>query len=85
MICKEDFIDSGLTIADPDYHKRFKAELVQIEYRIHQLQLEINSWELDELPLLPSDLKALYKQQLEAMKVYRDCLLKRREIENVKY
>jgi len=76
----QDTIDLML---DMDYKDRFRAEYYQIQIRIEKLEKMLDDWKDGLLDFEPKcEFKKLYEQYVY-MKMYRDILAERAEIENI--
>ena len=66
-----------------DYKERFIAEYQQTKIRYEKLKNMIAKWDKNELDFTPTCPREIYTYQLDAMKIYLDCLVIRAKIENV--
>lgn len=68
-----------------DYNDRFKAECYQLNIRISKLEAMLEKYENNQLDFVPKCSYELLNSQLEAMINYKDCLLERAIIEDIKF
>ena len=66
-----------------DYKERFRAEYFQLVIRMRGLANMLQKYKDGTLTFKPSCSYDLLNGQLKAMKLYKDCLEERSEIENV--
>ena len=66
-----------------DYKERFKAEYHQLAQRIIKLETMLDDWYWGRLDFKPTCPKNLLQNQLYAMKIYRNILQERAELENI--
>ena len=68
---------------DMDYKDKFRAEYYQIQIRIEKLEKMLDDWKDGLLDFEPKcGFKKIYEQYVY-MKMYRDILAERAEIENI--
>lgn len=72
-------IDSVLLMKSKDFKERFKAEYIQLKYRLDKLIAMVNNW--DNLPFIPSCSKDVYEEQIKYMQGYLNVLDKRAVID----
>lgn len=75
--------DTAEMMNSEDYKERFKAEYYQTKIRYGKLHYMIQRYEEGTLNFEPSCSIGLLKRQLEAMRVYLQCLETRAQIEDI--
>ena len=74
-------IDSVLLMKSKDFKERFKAEHIQLKYRLNKLKLMVNNW--NNLSFIPTCSKDVYDEQIKYMQGYLNVLNNRSEIEHI--
>lgn len=70
-------------MTSPDYKERFKAEFIQLCYRIDRLEIMLNKYALGKLEFTPTCPVTLLQSQLDCMREYKHCLMERIKIEKI--
>ena len=78
-----ELIETAEIMKSANYKDRFKAEYFQTDIRIRKLETFLKRYRSNELNFTPDCSTLLLQTQLDAMKTYRDILVRRAEIENV--
>lgn len=78
-----DLKDTIYYMCSPDYNERFKAEYLQLEYRIKKLEFLVSAYEKDALWFEPKTPLEVLKEQLDYMRLYLEVLKSRAKFENI--